>query len=207
MCFSAEASFVSAALVGACSYFTLREVKRPLQIPLALLPLGFALQQASEGMIWLFKNNQWEQNSLFWASVWTYVTFAFLIWPIWFPLSALLLEKVQWRRRVLGVCLFAGLCVSVSFLLHFLNLGITVDVVGNSLRYDVTDRIFGIPYLAVLSFSFILSSVPRLWVMGVAAPISFFLSAYFYWENFASIWCFFAAFISLWIYVVMRGMA
>jgi hypothetical protein len=206
MCFSAEASFVSAALVGTCAYFTLREVREPRQIPLASLPLCFALQQVCEGLVWVFKNNQMESNALFWLSAWLYVLMSFVLWPVLFPLSALLLEKVKWRWNALLVCLVLGVGVSTMFLWRLVDQGISVNIVGHTLQYHVTDQLRGLPFLAVLSLSFLLSSTPRLWVMGIAAPLSFAISGYFYWESFTSVWCFFAALLSPWIYLVMRQM-
>ena len=43
MCFSAEADFVSAAVIGAIGVATLSQVEKPREIPLAALPLAFAL--------------------------------------------------------------------------------------------------------------------------------------------------------------------
>ena len=52
MCFSAEADFVSGAVIGAIGIATLTQVERPREIPLAILPLAFALHQIAEGFVW-----------------------------------------------------------------------------------------------------------------------------------------------------------
>ena len=53
MCFSASASFLAASLLLVTGIYALKKVKSKKQIPLALIPLFFAFQQAAEGVIWL----------------------------------------------------------------------------------------------------------------------------------------------------------
>ena len=53
MCFSASASFVTAAITGAIGIVTLTRVNEPRELPFAATPLLFALQQAVEGLLWL----------------------------------------------------------------------------------------------------------------------------------------------------------
>lgn len=53
MCYSATASFASAAVIGAVGAATLTQVRRRREIPFAALPLLFAVHQATEGLVWL----------------------------------------------------------------------------------------------------------------------------------------------------------
>lgn len=204
MCFSAEASFIAAAVVGTVGCATVKQVRRKAEIPLAILPVLFAFQQLCEGVLWVFLTNHLQPNLLFTAAEYAYVAFAFMLWPTLFSLSALVLESEPWRRRILASSLIIGLCVSLYFVWYFTIYGTQLAIVGNSIRYSSTHYVEGFFYLAALSIPFIFSSVRYLWVMGVFAPISFAISGWFYWANFASVWCFFAAFISIWIYFVMR---
>src|SRR3954466_10413842 len=52
VCFSAEADFVSGAVIGAIGIATLTKVDPPRELPLAVLPLAFALHQVAEGFVW-----------------------------------------------------------------------------------------------------------------------------------------------------------
>src|SRR6476620_4711283 len=45
VCFSAEADFASAAVIGAIGVATLTKVRAPREIPLAVMPLAFAAHQ------------------------------------------------------------------------------------------------------------------------------------------------------------------
>ena len=53
MCFSATASFAAAGLTGLLGLISVRRVKLRRELPLALMPIIFALQQGIEGMLWL----------------------------------------------------------------------------------------------------------------------------------------------------------
>ena len=53
VCFSAIASFSAGALLLCAGVLTLKFARRPSELPDAAVPLLFAIQQLSEGVIWL----------------------------------------------------------------------------------------------------------------------------------------------------------
>ena len=53
MCFSATASFSVGAILLGLGTLTLKAARRPPELVLAAIPLLFAIQQLSEGVIWL----------------------------------------------------------------------------------------------------------------------------------------------------------
>ena len=53
MCFSATASFISGATLCVIGVATLKQTKAPAEVPIALIPLLFGIQQLTEGVIWL----------------------------------------------------------------------------------------------------------------------------------------------------------
>ena len=53
MCFSATASFVAGTSLSVIGVATLKHVKRKTEIPFAMIPLLFGIQQLTEGVIWL----------------------------------------------------------------------------------------------------------------------------------------------------------
>ena len=53
MCFSAEADFVSGALISGVGVATLTKVEEPRQLALGVLPLALGLHQLVEGFVWL----------------------------------------------------------------------------------------------------------------------------------------------------------
>ena len=53
MCFSATASFSAGAVLLGLGALTLKSARRPRELLYAAIPLLFAIQQLSEGVIWL----------------------------------------------------------------------------------------------------------------------------------------------------------
>ena len=51
MCFSASASFSAGVALLGVSVLTLRATRAPRELPLAAIPLLFALQQLTEGVV------------------------------------------------------------------------------------------------------------------------------------------------------------
>ena len=57
MCFSATASFTAGTALSAVGGLTLRKSRGKAELPLALVPLIFGIQQLSEGVLWVSLRN------------------------------------------------------------------------------------------------------------------------------------------------------
>lgn len=57
MCFSATASFTAGTALSAVGGLTLRKSRGKAELPLALVPLMFGIQQLSEGVLWVSLRN------------------------------------------------------------------------------------------------------------------------------------------------------
>src|SRR5439155_3244888 len=101
MCFSAEASFAaSAALLPAGAYCVQAAVrKQPGYLPLALAPVAFGVQQASEGVVWLALDRG--DAALTRLASLAFLFFALAFWPFWISVQAAAAETVPPRRRML----------------------------------------------------------------------------------------------------------
>ena len=53
MCFSATASFIAGVSLSVFGVATVKKAKRKAEIPFAMIPLFFGVQQIIEGMLWL----------------------------------------------------------------------------------------------------------------------------------------------------------
>ncbi len=202
MCFSAEASFIASAVLSIIGVATLRKVRSFPQFFLAAIPSLFALQQSAEGFIWLYLKGQIDSNSVFLVGKYTFLFFAFLVWPIWIPHAILQLETVQWRRFLLAITLLAGITLSISNFLYALTTFPHVEIVKNSLHYigRASDQTYLYPMIVLLPC--FISSLKKAWLFGILTLIAYLLADYFYTQAFISVWCFFAAVISLLIYII-----
>lgn len=203
MCFSATASFVAAGGLGAAGAVTLREAKQRSQIPLAALPLLFALQQAVEGVVWVSKGLPWLHSS----AVFAYVMFSHVLWPTYVPLAVMAVEPQGRRRSVLKGFLVFGVALSAWLYSHIVTGPITATHTAGGIVYDMVlpDIPYGLAaYVFVTCVACFVSSHKFVRVFGLALTGALAIALWAYQEAFYSVWCFFAAILSFIIYAHFR---
>lgn len=201
MCFSAMASFSAGTVLLGVGALTLKSAKHRKEWPFAAIPLLFAIQQLTEGVIWLTFSADAPLLNTVMTHVYSF--FSHVLWPIYLPLAVLMVEPPGGRRRALTSLVVAGSAVGL-YLLHIL---VTFPVVsrptGQHVQYD-SPHFFAMAvmllYLSATTVSPLLSSFPWVQVFGALALMSFGAAYYFYTTWFISVWCFFAALLSVVIY-------
>jgi hypothetical protein len=198
VCFSATASFTAAAALLGIGTVTVRRVSTVRELPYALIPALFGLQQAIEGGLWLtFADNASHLNA---SLTHIYQFFSHVLWPVYVPIAVYLLEEVHWRRRLLIGFSAAGSAVGLYLFYFLLTDPTTSRVTGNHIDYIsphfYVGGVISLYVLATCASSLISSHRAVRWFgMGTAASLS--AAAIFYWTWFISVWCFFAAIMSL----------
>ena len=205
MCFSATASFTAGAILVGIGTLTLRRATRRSELPYAAIPMLFGVQQLVEGSLWLTISD----GSLHLNTILTHIysLFSHVLWPIFVPLAVLLLETVPWRRTLLKIIAVGGV-LSGLYLLYFWAMDPTIaKVVGRHITY-VSPHFFIGPVLALYIVgtcgSSLLSSHPRVRLFGVATLVSLVSAYAFYAYWFISVWCFFAAAMSVVVWLYFR---
>ncbi len=223
MCFSAPASFTAAALLFPLGALAVRHVLRgenaAARLPLALTPLLFGLQQATEGVVWMGLGSDAPAIAaglLPLASL-AYLFFAYALWPGWFSFIALrwpgsARERTE-RDRLVGA-MAAGVLYGLLLWLPLLSdpqASIPTQLHG-SLHYPVPGLLPGAfgqlvgqaLYAALVAVPLLLpSGVLR--GFGLSVLLAFVLTQVAWATAFASVWCFFCAVLSLQIvWIVMR---
>ena len=107
MCFSATASFLTAAVTGAAGIAALQRTTDARERPLAAIPLLFSVQQAVEGALWLMLPVA-PQSQTCAVLTHTFLIFALIVWPVFAPLAALAIEREPWRRKAIMACTLVG---------------------------------------------------------------------------------------------------
>lgn len=206
MCFSAEASFTAAAGLSICGGVLVNRFKDDRKkIFLALIPIFFALQQFSEGMLWMAFNR--EEYGTFWSHMaqYSFMFFAYLFWPIWIPFAYLLAEVVEWRKYIMAATLLMSMLFYCYLVFQFFATpSVEAKVVGHSIVYAPGSQFSKLYYVAVVLVPIFFSSLPRMWMVGVLTGISFFAADYFYTYAFASMWCFASAVIFSSLFFVLE---
>ena len=205
MCFSATASFVAGTSLSAIGVATIRKAERRSELPFAMIPLLFGIQQLVEGIIWL--TFRYDAPVLKQAMTYVYSVFSHVIWPIYVPFALGFLESTPWRKRALLAFQAAGLIVGLYLLFFIVTRPVVAQIDGQHVVY-VSPHFFLAPvivlYLAATCVSCFVSSHPFVRLFGVLALISF-LGTYLYaTQALVSVWCFFAAILSLIIYFHLR---
>ena len=200
MCFSATASFAAAgglAIIGGASLAVAKKEDKAL----AAIPLMFSIQQACEGVQWLYLNS----GSTSSIAAYGFLFFAYIVWPVYVPMTVWILDRK--RRNVLRWFILAGIAVSVYFLEAFIDEPLTVGKMYMCIAYvfhQPLEDYANIFYLLAVFGSLLASSMAVFRWYGVAICILAATAWAFYSFAFTSVWCFFSAIVSAMFFVYME---
>ena len=129
-----------------------------------------------------------------------YSFFSHVLWPVYVPVAVLLIEPPGWRRTTLWVLCAAGAAVAIYFMYMLVAFPVVSRATGQHIEY-VSPHFFAVAvmglYLLSTAISPMVSSHRWVKVFGVLALASFAAAYYFYVQWFISVWCLFAAILSL----------
>jgi hypothetical protein len=209
MCFSAPASLAASGVLGISGVAMLRMPKKKSEIPLSLFPIIFAVHQLIEGILWLSMTGVISDTYKA-GAIYAYAFVAFVLWPIFVPFSMYMIETGRMRRKIIILCQLVGLYIGIAYLVNIISGTVDATVVSNSISYHIspTPPWSLAPYLIAVSIPFMISSNKRLIILGVALLVACGAAAYMSCSNtFPSLWCFYAAILSLIVYLYFRYQA
>jgi hypothetical protein len=214
MCFSAPVSFAASALLFPTGLYSLRIAYRqnPTYIPLACIPIAFAVQQVCEGLVWLsIQGGAPAQANL---AALGFLSFAYWFWLFWAPWAV---ARTEPQSTVRWICWGVGLIgLTYGALLYLPLLGqptwLFIHVIHQSIQYETRlifdpwfsqdcDRLI---YAMIILIPFVLTSNPSLKVFGGAVCVTALLCQWLLNAVFISLWCFFAALLSLFILYICQ---
>jgi hypothetical protein len=200
MCFSATASFGASGVllvIGAASVLRAGDLR---QLPFAMVPVLFAVQQFAEGFLWLSLEGRFPGQEKVLTHF--YLFFAQVLWPIWIPLAFLWLERKKNRRILLKIISAIGILVG-GYLAHcLLTYEAMAEIRGHHIKYILDypkplqgygNLLYG---LATLAPAFV-SGIKGMKLFGLLVMLSYFVSFFYFRDALISVWCYFAALISI----------
>lgn len=214
MCFSATASFgVAVALLPVGVYCVARARREnPRWTWFSALPLAFGLQQAVEGALWIGISAG--DPALTAAAARGFLFFSHFFWLFWVPLSILPLESDARRRRALTALAVVGGLYGASLFLPILVNGdwLGVDVIHHSITYQtvliydglVDRQVLRAVYAAIIVVSLFIGSARQIRIFALLILASVIAAHLIYDYAFTSVWCFFAAVLSLYVFHIVR---
>jgi len=216
MCFSATASFVAASVLVPVGIYCLRssnQVDRRY-LAFAMLPLIFGMQQVLEGGLWLAlaKGDAATAHNLALA----FLFFSHVFWMGWIGYSAYLVEETaRLRLLFLLISIFGVLLGAVMYVpLLFYDAWMVATIVQHSVHYQlsfvtdayVSQRLLSLLYAGVILTPLLLSSDRYHNRLGGLVFVSGIVTWALYDWAFVSVWCYFAALTSLYVfYVIVRA--
>jgi hypothetical protein len=217
MCFSATASFTSSALLVPAGIYCIKvalDKNRPF-LCLAAIPAIFGIQQFAEGLAWLGLDRG--DPAFAHAAGLAFLAFALAFWPFWVPMCGTLLEPPGPKRFLCGcfavLGLIGGLAMYVPLLLEPGDL--VVRTSHHSIHYDMEKSpafvwmpmiVWEILYVAIVAVPPMLSRTTGIFLFSIGIVVSAAISQIFFWYATASVWCFFAALLSLHLCLAFRRM-
>ena len=215
MCFSASVSYSAAAVLVSTGVYAVQQARRlhPPYWMWALVPIFFGLQQAFEGGVWQEIDAGDARAAVPFALGFHF--FSHFLWLWWLPLSSYLVEPGKIRKRVFGGCAifgaFAGALVYSVMLFH--PEWMSVALREHSITYD-----FSFPYRSPIHIPItpaalyaltilvplLFSSHRLIRIFGGLAILSSVLASAAYGYAYVSVWCFFAAVLSLYLVYMIR---
>jgi len=211
MCFSPTASFGASAVLLTIGLISQKKAQTGAQHIFAGVPLIFAVQQFFEGILWLALMHtayaQWEG-----LATYAFLIFAQVVWPVYVPLAIMLLEKEPVRRKILSYLLSIGILLAgyLAYCLKAYNVSAAID--GHHIRYSLdfpgANRWYsGIFYFIPTAISPFISGIKRIRWLGAVIVLSYLITRIFYQYYVISVWCYFAAIISLIVLAVIIKLA
>ncbi len=179
----------------------------------AAIPLGFAAQQAAEGIVWLTINVP-AHATLHRAAVFGFLAFGLVIWPTWVPWALRVAERDSARRKWLTRLTWAGVFVSLGAAVLLTRWEPSAYIEGSSVHYNfgfptgaVSHVLLVVAYAAPALVSFFVSTIELSNVFGAALVLSMGAALLIRAEALTSVWCFFAAGLSVLVFVSARRAA
>lgn len=215
MCFSATASFTASAVLIPVGVYCLKKaatLEKPYWV-FALLPLVFGLQQIFEGFVWLGIGPDGGASVRLPAL--GFMLFSHVFWLFWIPFACYALEDNVFRKKLFYGLVFIGAALGLSMYiplwLHadWLSVLVTKQSIDYKtiLIYDdylprVALRVF---YAVVVLVPLLLSSELYIKIFGGIIAVSVAFASVFYGYAFISVWCYFAAVLSMYIlFMIVR---
>ncbi|HXW56187.1 MAG TPA: DUF6629 family protein [Candidatus Cybelea sp.] len=199
MCFSATANFVGSAGLGAVGVVTLTKVKHRRELLFAALPTLFAIHQFIEGFVWLGLDGTLSLTVAHDMGA-AFMLYAQGLLPFLLPLSVLLFEPNGKSRRRMLPFLALGTGTALYILWALTAYPLQLYVRQNSIVYinqATNNTAVAVLYVIATCGSLFFSKVRAMVIFGAANMAILLVVMAFKRYAFTSLWCAYAAIVSV----------
>ena len=210
MCFSPEADTVVGGIVIVMGVDALRHVREPKQILFASLPLPFGLHQVDEAFVWWGLRGD-VSESIQRVATWAYVLFALALLPALVPIAVAAIERSPFRRRFIAAFGALGLGVGVALGTAIFRGSVDAAIAGRHIAYTTSALGNGgeitALYVVAGCGALLASSYRDVAALGLLNLVAVPVLAWMTLSGFISLWCFWAAIVSVVIGMHLRRQA
>lgn len=208
MCFSATASFGAGAFLLGAGVIAVKKIESPKALAFASVPFIFGVQQIAEGILWLSLTHP-ELASWHQVSMYMFLFISQVLWPVGAPYALWRIEPDQGRKKIIFYFMLIGGALAAYMLYCLFAYESTAIIESRHIRYTIPFpyRILhrGAYFLATVIPIF-LSSWKWMKLLGATMLGSLILSFIVFVPYVISVWCFFAAILSLLvIFIISRN--
>lgn len=199
-----EADLVAGAVLLPIGVLSLRHVREAREVPFAALPLLLGFHQLVEAVVWAGVDGSVSSDLAHLAAL-VYVVIALPLLPALFPFAVWLIETPSRRRLVLPF-LAIGVVVSAYMGLRLWQNGLDVVAHDFGLEYRVGlgfQELWTGAYIVATMGACLVSSYRTVIAFGVLNLIGLTVVGLAYAQAFASLWCVYAALVSVVVLVHM----
>ena len=209
MCFSAQASLMSAIALLIIGIASIKKAHPHKSLyPFALLPIFFGIQQAFEWLVWAgFDQNN--SDYIYYGSL-GFLFFGLIFWPIWMPFCVYNLEHKPKRKQILKWLIVVGIVCSLV-ILYLGCCSFTTLLAQHHVEYTIPGLethplLLFLLYVASTIIPFFVATYHLLWIFGLGLFFAFIASITMFAGTIISLWCFFAAILSILVWVIIRNL-
>ncbi|MDP2388033.1 MAG: hypothetical protein Q8M29_16785 [Bacteroidota bacterium] len=208
MCFSASASFGAGVVLSVIGVASVKKARTSKEVLFASIPLIFAIQQITEGFLWLALTKP-AFAGLQSITTYLFLFFAQVVWPIWVPYSIFKLHKEEKYEVAQKLLIVTGILVSVYLGYCLFTYHVEAKILGYHISYDQDypsqlSRYGGILYVIATIVPPFISGIKKMRLLGVSILISYIITTIFYKDYIVSVWCFFSSLISIIVLFIMH---
>jgi hypothetical protein len=179
MCFNAAASLIAGGALAATGVATIKLAKDKTEVPFAVIPLAFGVQQLIEGGVWL----SFAKPALNDALAHGFLFFSHVFWPIWIPFAVLMMERHLNARRMLFACMVGG-AVLAGYMFHLMwGQPVNCEIINHSIGYQIANNYIvptAVLYLLATVGALMLSTRKYIKIIGLIVLILAVIAQLFY---------------------------
>lgn len=206
MCFSATANFAGSAVIGTVGVATLKEVRHRRAFLFGAIPLLFAIHQFIEGFVWLGLDGKMSPATAHDMGA-AFVLYAQGLLPFLLPLSVYIIEPTPHRRRRMLPFVLLGGGLALYILWGLTAFPLSVYAHHHSIVYMnpvTTTTGVAILYVIATCGALFFSGFRYLIIFGFANLVGLIVVAVVMSYAFTSVWCAYAAAVSVIVYFHFR---